>query len=296
MTLSTEPIARAQMLIRRPVSEVFEAFVDPALTSRFWFTRGSGRLEPGASVNWHWEMYGVGADVVVRALEPGRRILIEWPNPVEWVFSPRGDDATFVTITESGFTGTVDEKVALAIDSMGGLHPRARRVQGFPGARHRVEPRRRPQPRRPRRRRLTAREARRELSPRASRRFAAPGVRSRRDPSTSRAAGGPITQGPFRFSGRPAAKSPGNSPSSRAPRSFASGIRAGTSGRSVRSAAAPRVHGARPRRVHTASRVHPTSVPIRSTMCTTAPSRSIPVERRPTSEASERRWAHPSRR
>src|SRR5690606_36838275 len=121
MTLSTEPIARAQMLIRRPVSEVFEAFVDPALTSRFWFTRGSGRLEPGASVNWHWEMYGVGADVVVRALEPGRRILIEWPNPVEWVFSPRGDDATFVTITESGFTGTVDEKVALAIDSMGGF-------------------------------------------------------------------------------------------------------------------------------------------------------------------------------
>ncbi|MBC7990984.1 MAG: polyketide cyclase, partial [Luteimonas sp.] len=28
------------MLIRRPVAEVFEAFVDPAITSRFWFTRG----------------------------------------------------------------------------------------------------------------------------------------------------------------------------------------------------------------------------------------------------------------
>jgi uncharacterized protein YndB with AHSA1/START domain len=39
------PMARAEMLIRRPVSEVFEAFVDPAITSRFWFTRGSGRLE-----------------------------------------------------------------------------------------------------------------------------------------------------------------------------------------------------------------------------------------------------------
>ena len=40
--------AKAEMLIRKPVAEVFEAFVDPAITSRFWFTRGSGRLEPGS--------------------------------------------------------------------------------------------------------------------------------------------------------------------------------------------------------------------------------------------------------
>jgi uncharacterized protein YndB with AHSA1/START domain len=26
---------------------VFEAFVDPAITSKFWFTKGSGRLETG---------------------------------------------------------------------------------------------------------------------------------------------------------------------------------------------------------------------------------------------------------
>jgi uncharacterized protein YndB with AHSA1/START domain len=29
------------MLIRKPVAEVFEAFVDPAITSRFWFNKGS---------------------------------------------------------------------------------------------------------------------------------------------------------------------------------------------------------------------------------------------------------------
>ena len=43
------------------------------------------------------------------------------PTPVEWVFTPRGDDATFVTITASGFAGTDDERVARAIDSMGGF-------------------------------------------------------------------------------------------------------------------------------------------------------------------------------
>ena len=38
--LSIPPIARATMLIRRPVAEVFNAFVDPAVTTlRFWFSR-----------------------------------------------------------------------------------------------------------------------------------------------------------------------------------------------------------------------------------------------------------------
>jgi len=112
MELNTEPVVRAVMLIRRPVAEVFEAFVDPEITRRFWVTRGSGRLKEGEVVTWHWEMYGVSAEVAVKSVEENHRILIEWPTPVEWIFTPRGDDATFVSITASGFTGNGDEKVA----------------------------------------------------------------------------------------------------------------------------------------------------------------------------------------
>ena len=121
MNLQAAPIARAEMLIRKPVTAVFEAFVDPAITSRFWFTRGSDKLEQGSVVTWHWDMYGVSAEVAVRSVERDRRILIEWPTPVEWVFTPRGDNTTFVRVTASGFTGTDDEKVAQALDSMGGF-------------------------------------------------------------------------------------------------------------------------------------------------------------------------------
>ena len=121
MTLTIEPIARTTMLIRKPVSEVFEAFVDPEITSHFWFTRGSKRLTPGERVTWYWDMYGVSAHVLVKAVERNHRILVEWPAPVEWAFTARGDEATFVSITASGFTGTDDEKVAKAIDSMGGF-------------------------------------------------------------------------------------------------------------------------------------------------------------------------------
>lgn len=115
------PVARTQMLIRRPASEVYEAFVDPAITSRFWFSRGSGRLNQGSSVTWHWDMYGASAQVDVVELSPARRIAIRWPTPVEWDFAARGPNATLVTITASGFGGSDDEQAASAIDSMGGF-------------------------------------------------------------------------------------------------------------------------------------------------------------------------------
>lgn len=119
--LQTEPVAHAQMLIRRPVAEVFEAFVNPEITGKFWFSRGDARLEEGKTVTWHWDMYGVAAEVTVRTIEPNERIVIEWPTTVEWIFSPRGADATFVTVTESGFDGADDDKVAQALDSVGGF-------------------------------------------------------------------------------------------------------------------------------------------------------------------------------
>ena len=118
--------AKAEMLIRRPVSEVFEAFVDPEITSKFWFTKGSGRLDAGKQVIWEWEMHGASTKVEVKAIERNKRILIEWAGykaqeTVEWTFTPYGENATFVSITNSGFTGDDDEIVNQALDSKGGF-------------------------------------------------------------------------------------------------------------------------------------------------------------------------------
>lgn len=123
--LTKSPVAETAMLIRKPVAEVFEAFVDPGITAKFWFTRGSGRLEPGARVRWDWEMYNASADVEVKAVERDRRIAIEWSGygttTVEWRFEPLTADTTFVTITESGFEGDGDTIIKGAIDSTGGF-------------------------------------------------------------------------------------------------------------------------------------------------------------------------------
>jgi len=120
------PIAKTGMLIRRPVGDVFEAFVNPDITTQFWFTKSSGRLETGKQVQWDWEMYGISIPVAAKAIEPNKRILIEWqghggPTTVEWTFTPRGDGSTFVTTTEAGFTGDGDELVEQAIDSTEGF-------------------------------------------------------------------------------------------------------------------------------------------------------------------------------
>ena len=114
------PVVTATMLIRRPAAEVYNAFVDPAVTTRFWFSRASGPLQVGQAAQWHWDQYGVSTDVQVDALEPARLIRLRWPTPAEWQFSARGDNACFVTITARGFAAD-DAGVAQAIDQMGGF-------------------------------------------------------------------------------------------------------------------------------------------------------------------------------
>lgn len=111
------PVVKAEMLIRKPPAEVFNAFVDPAITTKFWFTKSSGKLEAGKRVHWDWEMYGVSDDVDVKAIEPNTRIQFEWSFPesnlVEMTFAPHAK-GTVLTVTNSGLRG--DDVVALALD------------------------------------------------------------------------------------------------------------------------------------------------------------------------------------
>jgi uncharacterized protein YndB with AHSA1/START domain len=126
LRLRQMPVAKTGMLIRRPAAEVFEAFVDPDITTKFWFTRSTGRLEAGKPVRWDWEMYDISIPVTARMIEPSRRIVVEWPGhgsptTVEWAFAPQPDGTTFVQISEFGFTGSGDELVKKATDSTQGF-------------------------------------------------------------------------------------------------------------------------------------------------------------------------------
>ena len=65
LLLTRVPITETGMLIRKPVADVFEAIVNPEITTQFWFTSSSGRLAVGQPIRWDWEMYNVS--------DPGHR-------------------------------------------------------------------------------------------------------------------------------------------------------------------------------------------------------------------------------
>lgn len=126
LQLSKAPVAKTGMLIRKPAADVFAAFIEPDITTRFWFSKSSGPLQVGKSVTWEWEMYGASTCVTPQLVEPNRRLVIEWDGytgrtTVEWKFAALDADKTFVTITESGWTGTGDELVEHAANSAQGF-------------------------------------------------------------------------------------------------------------------------------------------------------------------------------
>lgn len=85
MTNNNLKCSEAQMLIRKTVEQVFEAFIDPSITKNFWFTKGSGRLEVGKTISWEWEMYNVSTKVIAKEIVQNKKIVIEWGEPASSV-------------------------------------------------------------------------------------------------------------------------------------------------------------------------------------------------------------------
>ena len=117
----SEAVARMELLIRRDVATVFNAFVDPAIITRFWFDRTTGPLAPGATVTWFWDRYDASADVRVLEFEPNEHLLIEWDSgtdhvaTVDWTFEAIADRGTAVRVVERG---AFDVDPAKAIDQV----------------------------------------------------------------------------------------------------------------------------------------------------------------------------------
>jgi uncharacterized protein YndB with AHSA1/START domain len=128
LLLTRPPSMKVGMLIRRPPADVFQAIVDPATTTKFWYTKSSGKMMRGAELTWEWEMYGVSSKVSVLEVEENRLIRFKWsgyspdrPTTVEFRFLPFEHDTTYLEITEVGFTGDGDRLAECASDSTAGF-------------------------------------------------------------------------------------------------------------------------------------------------------------------------------
>lgn len=121
--MSSNVYVEAQMLIRKPVEDVFEAFINPEVTTNFWFTKSTGKLEEGKTVTWEWEMYGVKNVVTVHQIIPNQLIKTEWGDPsvhVDYEFKTM-EHGTLVVIKSFGFAQTGEELLRQVNDNTGGF-------------------------------------------------------------------------------------------------------------------------------------------------------------------------------
>lgn len=125
--MTKEPLqfAKAAMLIRKPISEVFNVFIDPEITTKIWFTKSSGKLYAGDTISWTWEMFDHTVEILVKSIIPDERIQIQWGENkdalVNWDFKKISDSQTFVTITNTGFVGTSEDLIAQIRDATEGF-------------------------------------------------------------------------------------------------------------------------------------------------------------------------------
>ncbi|MEH6807280.1 MAG: SRPBCC family protein [Hyphomonas oceanitis] len=104
--------------INRPVSEVFEAVVNPDKLSAYFTTGGAkGRIETGAIVTWDFSDFPGAFPVHVVEVEKDKRIILKWDahdpaasapyqTTVTMRFEPTDDGRTLVTIAEEGWRET----------------------------------------------------------------------------------------------------------------------------------------------------------------------------------------------
>ncbi|KMQ58952.1 polyketide cyclase [Chryseobacterium sp. BLS98] len=121
--MSSDIYVQAQMLIRKPVEEVFEAFINPEVTTNFWFTKSTGKLEKGKTITWEWEMYNVKSEVQVHEVVLNQLIKTEWGNPavnVDYEFK-KMEKGTLVVIKSYGFSQTGDDLLKIINDNTGGF-------------------------------------------------------------------------------------------------------------------------------------------------------------------------------
>jgi uncharacterized protein YndB with AHSA1/START domain len=100
--------ANAEMLIRKPPADVFDAFSDPRTLEKFWLKSASAPLAENAIVEWEFLVEGARETVTVTRFMPGQIMEFEWSDgvSVRIGFNPHGQGATRVSITATGFSGS----------------------------------------------------------------------------------------------------------------------------------------------------------------------------------------------
>jgi uncharacterized protein YndB with AHSA1/START domain len=103
-----------QTKINKPLSEVFDAVVNPKKITGYFCHASDGPLVEGKTVHWTWSSAKGKQDlpVIVKQIVKDSKIVIDWPamgggtTIAEMTFSSLEDGRTMVQISETGWPET----------------------------------------------------------------------------------------------------------------------------------------------------------------------------------------------
>ena len=117
------PVAKVQILIRKPASEIFRAITTPEGLEQFWLSKASGPLQLNATVQWDFMVPGISDQVTVKAFEPDANLLVEFSDgtAARWQLIARADGHTKLVVSNWGFKGTPEDVIEQALEATQGF-------------------------------------------------------------------------------------------------------------------------------------------------------------------------------
>lgn len=102
--------AKACIGIQKPISEIFEAIIDPEKMQNYFISKGSGRMETGKEIFWSFPEFDGSYPLTVKEIIPAEKIVFVWdPNSVVTIeLEKLSENESIVKVSEEGHTN--DEK------------------------------------------------------------------------------------------------------------------------------------------------------------------------------------------
>ncbi|GMA64387.1 SRPBCC family protein [Alicyclobacillus fastidiosus] len=111
--------------IRRPATEVFQAFVDPSKIGDFWFSSSSERWEQGKTITLRYDEYDAQVPIKVLEIKENQEIVFQWGTEGEGhvvtiALKELDDSNTLVEVNEAGFHENDDDLITNLVDNKEG--------------------------------------------------------------------------------------------------------------------------------------------------------------------------------
>lgn len=114
-----------KMKIVKPVTEVFEAIVDPAKMANYWFSSGTGRWEEDKTITLRYEEYDAQGDIKVLEVQVDKKIVFQWGETgeetiVTITLKAMDNTSTIIEVNEQGWNENDEELITKLLGNKGG--------------------------------------------------------------------------------------------------------------------------------------------------------------------------------